>query len=568
MSENKLFEMLNDLDDDILEQSEKNVKYNKKPVWIKWGAIVAASLLIVAAGFFIAGKLGLFDGINTQDSPKTEVVDIGDNSAKPVKDNTTVFEVTDEDFNYDIDYFYSDVVNNGTSSIDLENYEWVPVYKEQTIPEALKPYTLAYAGLPQVAVRPVLNDFDLDGSGNFDNSESKLFFEADRAWRQLVSEEKEIEGYEYSEGKNALVKFSIKTMAQLLKENKHENRVFSPVNIYIALGMLAETTAGNTRQQILDLLGVPAIEDVRILMKGLYNSAYYDENLKSILASSVWLRDDMDYNQDTMDSLAENYYASSFSGEMGSPEYSEAFRTWLDEQTDGLLKEQIGDMEFKKETLVTLATTVCFCAKWKQEFIKDYTDEGIFHAAAGDVQCDFMHQSTTGPCYRGDKFRAVMKWFYPALGNMMFILPDEGVSVYDLLEDEQVLDFIDKGFDYEQSKSVIINMTMPKFDISSKKDIVEDLKELGVTDAFDKMNADFSPLTDETDNIYLSKVEHGVRVAADEEGVKAAAFTVETIEYGALIPDETVDFVLDRPFMFVIRLGEGLPVFIGIVENP
>ncbi|MCR4992469.1 MAG: hypothetical protein K6A45_05440, partial [Lachnospiraceae bacterium] len=136
------------------------------------------------------------------------------------------------------------------------------------------------------------------------------------------------------------------------------------------------------------------------------------------------------------------------------------------------------------------------------------------------------------------------------------------------LEDEQVLDFIDKGFDYEQSKSVIINMTMPKFDISSKKDIVEDLKELGITDAFDEMNADFSPLTDETDDIYLSKVEHGVRVAADEEGVKAAAFTVETIEMGALIPEETVDFVLDRPFMFVIRIGDGLPMFIGIVENP
>ena len=568
MSENKLFEMLNDLDDDILEQSEKNVKYNKKPVWIKWGAIVAASLLIVAAGFFIAGKLGLFDGINTQDLPKTEVVDLGDTSAKPVKDNTTVFEVTDEDFNYDIDYFYSDVVNNGTSSIDLENYEWVPVYKEQTIPEALKPYTLAYAGLPQVAVRPVLNDFDLDGSGNFDNSESKLFFEADRAWRQLVSEEKEIEGYEYSEGKNALVKFSIKTMAQLLKENKHENRVFSPINIYIALGMLAETTAGNTRQQILDLLGVPAIEDVRILMKGLYNSAYHDENLKSILASSVWLRDDMDYNQDTIDSLAENYYASSFSGDMGSPEYSEALRTWLNEQTGGLLKEQIGGMEFKDETIMTLATTVYFCAKWSWEFNKDYTEPDVFHAAKGDIQCDFMHQSATGPYFWGDKFGATIKWFTPSLGNMMFILPDEGVSVYDLLEDEQVLDFIDKGFYYEQAKSVIINMTMPKFDISSKQDIVADLKDLGITDVFDFMNADFSPLTNETDDIRVDKIEHGVRVIADEEGVKAAAFTTEDEAGASQPPEEIVDFVLDRPFMFVIRLGEGLPMFIGIVENP
>ena len=565
MSENKLFEMLNDLDDDILEQSEKNVKYNKKPVWIKWGAIVAAGLLIVAAGFFTAGKLGLFDWINAQDSPKIKVVDIGDTALYTGKDTNSLHEADDTEpapVNEQTGLNDTDIPVTSDDSRYL-----AAVYKEQTRPEALKTYTLSYPKIPQRPSGPKYTAYDTDGDGRLNEEEQELFTNSILEWSEFLKKGM-VEEYDQVEAKNELLSFSAKAMTQLLKENDHKNRVFSPINIYIALGMLAETTAGNTRQQILDLLGVSSIEDVRILMKGLYNNTYYDEDLKSVLASSIWLRDDTNYNQDTMDSLAENYYASSFSGEMGSPEYSEAFRTWLDEQTDGLLKEQIGDMEFKKETLVTLATTVCFCAKWGQEFIKDYTDEGIFHAAAGDVQCDFMHQSTTGPCYRGDKFRAVMKWFYPALGNMMFILPDEGVSVYDLLEDEQVLDFIDKGFDYEQSKSVKINMTMPKFDISSKKDIVEDLKELGVTDAFDEMNADFSPLTDETDNIYLSKVEHGVRVAADEEGVKAAAFTVETIEMGALIPDETVDFVLDRPFMFVIRIGDGLPMFIGIVENP
>ena len=377
-----------------------------------------------------------------------------------------------------------------------------------------------------------------------------------------------MEEYDQVEAKNELLSFSAKAMTQILKENDHENRVFSPINIYIALGMLAETTAGNTRQQILDLLGVPSIEDARILMKGLYNNAYYDEDLKSVLASSVWLRDDTNYNQDTMDSLAENYYASSFSGEMGSPEYSEAFRTWLNEQTDGLLKEQIADMEFKKQTIMTLATTVCFCAKWSQEFKKDYTETDVFHTAAGDIQCDFMHQSTTGSYYWGDNFSAIIKWFRPSVGDMMFILPDEGVSVYDLLEDEQVLDFIGKGFEYDQSKNVIINITMPKFDISSKQDIADNLKELGITDAFDMMNADFSPLTNEADSIWVDKVEHGVRVVADEDGVKAAAFTVVDEVGGIMPPEEKVDFVLDRPFMFVIRIGDGLPMFIGIVENP
>ena len=566
MSENKLFEMLNDLDDDILEQSEKNVKYNKKPVWIKWGAIVAASLLIVAAGFFTAGKLGMFDGINAQDSPKIKVVDIGDTALNTGKGTNSLHDTGDkEPAPVNDQTGFNDIATPVTS--DDSSY-LAAVYKEQTIPQALKAYTLSYPKTPQRPSRPKYTAYDSDGDGRLNEEEQEVFLNSISEWSEFAYKKGMVEEYDQVEAKNELLSFSTKTMTQLLKENDHENRVFSPINIYIALGMLAETTAGNTRQQILDLLGVPSIEDARILMKGLYNNAYYDEDLKSVLASSIWLRDDTNYNQDTMDSLAENYYASSFSGEMGSPEYSEAFRTWLNEQTDGLLKEQIADMEFKKQTIMTLATTVCFCAKWSQEFKKDYTETDVFHTAAGDIQCDFMHQSTTGPYYWGDNFSAIIKWFRPSVGDMMFILPDEGVSVYDLLEDEQVLDFIGKGFEYDRSKNVIINITMPKFDISSKQDIADNLKELGVTDAFDMMNADFSPLTDEVGSIWVDKVEHGVRVVADEDGVKAAAFTVEDEIGGIMPPEEKVDFVLDRPFMFVIRIGDGLPMFIGIVENP
>ena len=536
----KIADAINNIDEDLVVAAMEDKKKIKRKGIVKWSIAVAASLLIVAAGFFAAGKLGLFDGINAQDSPKIKVVDIGDTALNTGKD---------------------------TNSLHDSRY-LAAVYKEQTIPQALKAYTLSYPKTPQRPSSPKYTAYDSDGDGRLNEEEQEVFLNSISEWSEFAYKKGMVEEYDQVEAKNELLSFSTKTMTQLLKENDHENRVFSPINIYIALGMLAETTAGNTRQQILDLLGVSSIEDVRILMKGLYNNAYYDEDLKSVLASSVWLRDDINYNQDTMDSLAENYYASSFSGEMGSPEYSEAFRTWLNEQTDGLLKEQIADMEFKKQTIMTLATTVCFCAKWSQEFKKDYTETDVFHTVAGDIQCDFMHQSTTGSYYWGDNFSAIIKWFRPSVGDMMFILPDEGVSVYDLLEDEQVLDFIGKGFEYDQSKNVIINITMPKFDISSKQDIADNLKELGITDAFDMMNADFSPLTNEADSIWVDKVEHGVRVVADEDGVKAAAFTVLDEVGGIMPPEEKVDFVLDRPFMFVIRIGDGLPMFIGIVENP
>ncbi|MBO4497928.1 MAG: hypothetical protein J5739_06970 [Lachnospiraceae bacterium] len=33
-------------------------------------------------------------------------------------------------------------------------------------------------------------------------------------------------------------------------------------------------------------------------------------------------------------------------------------------------------------------------------------------------------------------------------------------------------------------------------------------------------------------------------------------------------PNNEIDFVLDRPFIFVIRSGDGIPLFVGVVERP
>ena len=66
----------------------------------------------------------------------------------------------------------------------------------------------------------------------------------------------------------------------------------------------------------------------------------------------------------------------------------------------------------------------------------------------------------------------------------------------------------------------------------------------------------------------MSQVQHAVRIAVDEEGVTAAAYTLETLYGAASPPDEEVDFVLDRPFVFGITSHDGLPLFVGVVDRP
>jgi serine protease inhibitor len=121
-------------------------------------------------------------------------------------------------------------------------------------------------------------------------------------------------------------------------------------------------------------------------------------------------------------------------------------------------------------------------------------------------------------------------------------------------------------------KSMLVHFSVPKFDVNSKLELKEHLQNLGVTDCFTPGVSDYTPLLDKSamdleKDLYLSKVEHGARVAIDEKGVTAAAYTVMAL-CGASMPlQDEIDFVLDRPFLFVITSEDGLPLFIGIVNQ-
>ena len=127
---------------------------------------------------------------------------------------------------------------------------------------------------------------------------------------------------------------------ELLSDASDHNAVCSPLNIYIALSMLAEVTDGNTRKQILDVLNVKDMDVLNKRIEAIWDANYVDTPaLKSMLANSIWLKSGIGYNEDTLKRLSTEYHASSYSGEMGSKSMNLKLQKWTDEHTGGLLKE-------------------------------------------------------------------------------------------------------------------------------------------------------------------------------------------------------------------------------------
>lgn len=353
-----------------------------------------------------------------------------------------------------------------------------------------------------------------------------------------------------------------------LQGDPGENRVFSPLNVYMALGMLAQVTDGNSRQQILDALGESSMEELQNRTGAVWNASYRNDGVTNcLLANSLWLREDMRYNPETLNQLQNRFYASAYSGTMGSGEMNQALRDWLNAQTDGKLEGQLQDVELDPMTVLALASTVSYEAKWQNAFSVERTGEGIFHGAQGDEPVSYMHSDTTNTYYWGEDFSAVGLAMANYGGQLWLVLPDEGISPEALLEQEQVMDFLMTGSDWENQKTLIVELTMPKFDISASLDLRSALKEMNITDVFDPEISDFSALTTDLDDIYLSQARQDVRFTVDEEGISAIAATLMTAVGNAMPPEDRVEFTLDRPFLFLLTDSNGLPLFVGIVNS-
>lgn len=399
-------------------------------------------------------------------------------------------------------------------------------------------------------VYPVMAAYPADGNGDF------------MAWHADI--EKQTDQPEgYADGLNDYFTRSIQTF---LADSGSENVACSPVNIYMALAMLAETTDGTSRQQILDLLGADSIDALRAQASSVWNANYRDDGLtKSVLASSLWLRDGEAYHQQTADTLAQNYYASVFRGEMGSDAYNELLQSWLNEQTGGLLGDQAAQAQMDADSVMALATTIYYQAKWSPEFAPSNTEQSVFHGAKGDETADFMYQEFFLPYYRGTHFQAVAVRLQSD-GCMWFLLPDEGVTPEDLLQDAEAAAFLVKP-QVVSDESTYVYLSLPKFDTASGYSLLDGLKALGVTDVCDAEKADFSPLISGPDGMYLTNADHAVRVAIDEEGVTAAAFTMMVDGLGAPDPDLEIHLKVDRPFLYTITGHADVPLFTGIVNS-
>jgi serpin B len=116
------------------------------------------------------------------------------------------------------------------------------------------------------------------------------------------------------------------------------------------------------------------------------------------------------------------------------------------------------------------------------------------------------------------------------------------------------------------AESTRVNTSIPKFEVDYDTELSTVLARMGILDAFDIKQADFSNLgVYEGGNLYIDSVIHKTYIEVGEKGTRAGAVTAVGKDGGAMPnPEKPKEVYLDRPFVYMlIDTENNIPFFIG-----
>ena len=370
---------------------------------------------------------------------------------------------------------------------------------------------------------------------------------------------------------NNLENFAFNSSSLVLSDKKTDkNQLYSPISLYMALALAADSASGSTREEIINTLSMNNMNISTINQQSgmLFRYLYFNNSSGQLnLANSLWLNKNVKYKKDFLDSAAKDYYAYSYSVDFSSDKTSKQISQWISHFIKGKLGNERANEKSDPNTILELINTVYFYDEWEKKFDSSATAEDKFYMADGnDVKCDFMNMTSLSSAYAKLKDCTVSSLYFRNGNAMVFILPDKGISPYSIIRNPNLLSESVNALDSNDRKFGKVIFKIPKFKFYAVMDLKSVLVKMGMNKAFSGNLSDFSNISD-TKPIYISKVQQSGYIAVNEKGCEASALT-EIMSTGSAQSDGYAEMILDRPFIFAITGTDKVPLFIGVVNNP
>jgi len=354
----------------------------------------------------------------------------------------------------------------------------------------------------------------------------------------------------------------------LFKEssNNQGNMMISAPSAYFALAMTLNGAANETKNEMLKALSADniSLEDFNKGLNDWMILISKNRTAKFSITNSIWLMEGFNANKDFLQTNADYYSAYIRSLDFEDASAPDTINQWVKDATNDTI-DKIVD-KISDDLVMYLINAIYFKGDWKEQFSANKTRKMEFNAPTGKVKTDFMNRRGNIDYLKLNDITGVILPYEDERFAFVGLLPAEGQTPKDLINELSALDLM-RLFKNKEVKN--IELSLPKFETTYEDSLKNELSKLGMIQAFEPYNADFSLMSEDLKkDLYISEVKQKTYIKVDEKGTEAAAVTSVEMELTSM-PVELPKIVFDRPFVYgIIDVETGIPLFIGIMENP
>ena len=325
------------------------------------------------------------------------------------------------------------------------------------------------------------------------------------------------------------------------KEKKGENLIISPLSIFQALSLAANGAREQTQSEMLDLLQSDSIEELNEInykIISLFKEFTTIDIANAVMTKFTPLEDFSNIAQD-------------YSAPVEPLKSVEQVNNWCSNKTHGKIKKILDQLD--PNTLMIILNAVYFKGEWSSKF-KSYATKKLpfYNLGNEEIKIDTMTQISRIKYYQDKKVQAIELRFNKDSMSAIIILPAEGTDINKYID---TLSISNEEYNkiIEGLNRAKVNLQLPKFELEFKENLNDVLSSLGMYNAFDPINADFTGLR-KAGEIYIGKVIHKTYLKVFEDGCEAAAVTViDVIGNSIPVEDKIYDMKINRPFLFLLK---------------
>jgi serpin B len=361
--------------------------------------------------------------------------------------------------------------------------------------------------------------------------------------------------------------FGVELFTKVARE-ENKNLMLSPLSASAALTMLLNGCEGETYDQLKATLKYPenmTISEINEVYQSLVAQLLVvDPKVKLALANAIFYRQGFTVKNPFLNTMESDFDAEIAGLDFSLPSALATINKWASDNTNGKIPKVLN--EISGDAVMFIMNALYFKGDWSYQFDKSLTSDRPFYTdGSNSVDVSTMKGDIGSKVTHGTGYNAIELPYGCTNFTMVVIVPEGTLSDFNASFDAEKWNEITSAFDQAGDYSEV-TVYMPKYKFSYEKYLNDQLKSMGMIDAFMPGVADLSGIADAS--IFVSFVKQNTFVEVDEEGTEAAAVTTIGIELTSM-PPQPREFVIDKPFVFAIReRTTNTLLFIGQVINP